>query len=98
MSIAEYVLHGIDFQVSKDTWPALCEAEAQYFLAMTAKPFDQNAASSDFLEWKSAMEAVSPELAVSPKTVMYAPRPPGVTDEEIAEIGAALARGYWPVT
>lgn len=92
----------IVFSATFDPSPALAEAATlyeQYYHAATAQPFDQEACESAYLGWKAAMEAVFPDNVVAPKTVTYiAPRPPGVTDELIAKVGAALARGYWPVT
>ena len=89
----------IVFSATFDPPPVLAEAAAlyeRYFQITQAVSFDREACESAYSDWKAAMEAVHPNLA--PKTVMYAPRPPGVTDEEIAEVGAAVARGYWPVT
>ena len=89
----------IVFSATFDPSPVLAEAAAlyaRYCQTALAVPFDREACESAYSDWAAAMEAIHPCLA--PKTVMYAPRPPGVTDEEIAEVGAALARGYWPVT
>lgn len=92
----------IVFSATFDPSPILAEAATlyeQYYHAGTAQPFDQVVCESAFVAWKDAIEGIFPDLVVTPKTVMHTPpRPPGVTDEEIAEVGAALARGYWPVT
>ncbi len=90
----------IEFPISFEPSLALVEVASlyeRYFRTATTVPFDKEACESAYFGWKAAMEAVFPDIVV-PKTVMYTPpRPPGVTDEEIAEVGQALARGYWPV-
>lgn len=92
----------IDFPLSFEPSPALLKVAAlyeRYFQTATSVPYDEGACESAFLDWKDAMEAVFPGGVVVPKTVVFPqPRPPGVTDEEIAEVWAAVARGYWPMT
>lgn len=91
----------IEFPISFEPSLALAEVASlyeRYFQTAKTWPFDKEACESAYLGWKDAMEAVFPDLVVVPKTVAYTPpRPPGVTDEEIAEVAEALARGYWPV-
>lgn len=83
-----------------DPSPALAKAATlyeRYFRTATAVPFVQEVCESAYWDWKDAIEAVVSGGVVVPETMAYSPRPPGVTDEEIAEVGDALARGYWPV-
>lgn len=87
------IFQGIEFSATFHPSPELTKAAsvyARYFQTTQAVPFDREACESAYSDWKAAIEAVHPNL--------LPPRIPGVTDEEIAEVGAALARGYWPVT
>lgn len=91
----------IEFPISFEPSLALAEVATlyeRYFQTATARPFDKEACESAFFGWKDAMEAVFPDLVVTPKTVMYTlPQFLDITAEEMAEVAEALARGYWPV-
>lgn len=92
----------IDFPVSFEPSVALIKVDSlykRYFDTATASPFDEKACLSAFFDWKAEMESVFPDLGVVPLPVKFTPgRPPEVTEEGIAEIGKALARGYWFLT
>lgn len=92
----------VEIPLTFEPSPALLEAITlyeRYFQAATSVPFDEWTCESAYYAWKDAMKAVFPDGVVVPETVTYSPpRPPDVTDEDIAEIGKAFARGYWPVT
>ncbi len=92
----------IEFSVSFEPSPALAMVAAlyeRYYQTSTSQPFDKEACESAYSDWKAAMESVFFGNVVVPKTVAYPqPRSPDVTNEEIAEVGDALSRGYWPVT
>ena len=91
----------IEFPISFDLSLALAELASpyeRYFKTATAQPFDKEACESAYFGWKDAMEAVFPDLVVTPMTVMYTlPQFLDITAEEMAEVGEAVARGYWPV-
>lgn len=91
----------IEFQISFEPSPALAELASlyeRYFQTAKTVPFDKEDCESAFVGWKDAMEAVFPDLVVTPKTVMYTlPQFLDITAEEMAEVGEAVARGYWPV-
>lgn len=74
---------GIEFFVTFDPSSELAASlYERYFQTTQAVPVDREARESAYSDWKAAMEAVHLNLAP--------PRPPGVTDEEIAESGPHL--------
>lgn len=91
----------IEFPISFEPSMALAEVASlyeRYFRTATTVPFEKEACESAYFGWKDAMEAVFPDLVVTPKTVMYTlPQFLDVTAEEMAEVAEAVARGYWPL-